>query len=68
MRKQKIILIHLVVFMILTVIWFFSAEPLLHIFAPGIHHVLMWLDWVVCGTITILMLTIISCVTFIKSN
>jgi uncharacterized protein involved in cysteine biosynthesis len=68
LRKRKIIGIHLLTFVILTIVLFFSAEPLLNKFASGIHNVGMWLNLIIYGTIGILVLTIVSCFIFIKRN
>jgi hypothetical protein len=65
-RKRKIILIHLAVFIILTLLLLVSSEPLLNKFAAGIHNVGMWIDLMIYGTIGILILTIISCMIFLK--
>ena len=67
-RKRKIILIHLAVFIILTLLLLFSSEPLLNKFAEGIHNVGMWIDLMIYGTIGILILTIISCMIFLKKT
>ncbi|SHJ27821.1 hypothetical protein SAMN04488508_10725 [Aquimarina spongiae] len=66
MKKRKIILIHLTLFITLTAVLFFSAESLLKILAPGFHDVVMWLSLIFFGAIGILILTTISCVIFIK--
>jgi len=68
MSKTKIILIHLAVFTVLTLLLFFTSEPLLNKFASGIHNVEMWMDLMIIGTIGILVLTIISCLTFLKQK
>ncbi|WP_157957257.1 hypothetical protein [Winogradskyella tangerina] len=61
MSKRRIILIHILSFIILTLILLFSAEPFLQTFASGIHHVEMWLNIIVVGTIGIAVLTSFSC-------
>ena len=68
MSKKKIILIHLAVFILLTLLLLFASEPLLNKFAAGIHNVGMWIDLMIFGTIGILILTIISCLIFLKQN
>ncbi|AXT59233.1 hypothetical protein D1816_02495 [Aquimarina sp. AD10] len=68
MKKRKIILIHLISFIILTLILFFSAESLLKLLAPGFHDVVMWLNLILFGTIGLLILTTISCVVFVKKQ
>jgi len=67
-RKLKIIGIHLLTFVTLTIILFLSAETLLNIFASGIHNLGMWLNLIIFGTIGILILTIASCLIFIKRS
>lgn len=68
MSKTKIISIHLLLFLVLTVLLFFSAEPILEILTPGLDDVIMWLNLIIFGTIGILILTIISCFLFIKRH
>ena len=66
--KKKIILIHLGVFILLTLLLLFTSEPLLNKFAAGIHNVGMWIDLMIFGTIGILILTTISCLIFLKQE
>ena len=68
MNKKKIIVIHIVTFVLLSLLLFFSSEPLLNKFASGIHNVGMWIDLMIFGTIGILILTTISCLIFLKQN
>jgi hypothetical protein len=68
LSKKKIILIHLAVFILLTLLLLFTSEPLLNTFAAGIHNVGMWMDLMVFGTIGILILTTISCLIFLKQK
>jgi len=68
LRKQKIIGIHLLTFVILTIVLFFSAEPLLNKFASAIHNVGMWLYLIIYETIGILFITIISCLIFLNKG
>ena len=68
MSKKKIILIHLAVFILLTLLLLFASEPLLNKFAPGVHNVGMWIDLMIIGTIGILLTTTISCLVFLKQN
>ncbi|MDO9000889.1 MAG: hypothetical protein Q7W45_14065 [Bacteroidota bacterium] len=67
-RKRKIILIHLAVFILLTLLLLFTSEPLLNKFATGIHNVGMWIDLMIFETIIILILTIISCLIFLNKG
>lgn len=66
--KRKIIVIHLAVSILLTLLLFFTLEPLLNKFASGIHNVEMWLNLIIYGTIGILILTVISCLVFLKKR
>ncbi len=68
LSRRKIIGIHLMSFIILTVILFLSSEPLLNKFASGIHDVGMWLNLIIYGTIGIFILTIVSCLIFINRS
>lgn len=68
LSKKKIILIHLTVFVILTLLLLFTSEPILNKFAAGIHNVGMWIDLMIFGTIGILILTTVSCLIFLKQS
>ena len=68
MNKRKIILIHLTIFITLTLLLFIFSEAILNKFAAGIHNVVMWLNLIICGTIGILVLTIISYLIFLKKQ
>ncbi len=68
MNKRKIIGAHLTVFVLLTLLLFFTAEPLLNKFTSGIHNVGMWIDLMITGTSGLLILTTISCLTFLKQE
>ena len=68
LRKRKIIGLHLLSFIILTTLLIFSSAPLLNRFASGMHNVGMWLNVIIYGTIGILILTIVSCLIFIKRS
>ncbi len=67
-NKKNIILIHLAVFILLTLTLLFTSEPLLNKFAAGIHDVGMWIDLMIFGTIGILILTTVSCLIFIRQQ
>jgi intracellular septation protein A len=66
MTKRKIIFLHILLFLVLTAVLFFYSERLLNIFASGYHDVFMWLNLIIYGTIGIFIITIISCIVFIK--
>jgi len=66
MNKLKIISIHILLFLVFTVLLFFSAEPILEILTPGLDDVVKWLNLIIYGTIGIFIITIISCIVFIK--
>ncbi len=66
MTKRKIILIHLSLFLILTLIFISISEYLLIQFMPGMHNVNIWLTMIIFGTIGIFILSIISCIIFIR--
>ena len=68
MSKKKIILIHLVASLLLTLLLLFTSEPLLNKFAAGIHNVGMWIDLMIFGTFGILILATISCLIFLKQK
>jgi intracellular septation protein A len=65
---QKIIGVHLLSFVTMTILLILISEFLLNTFVPEIHNVVMWLNLIVYGTIGILILTIISCLIFLRKN
>lgn len=66
MNKRKIIAIHILIFLVLTVTLFFGSENLLKKVAPEFNNVMFWIDLILFGTIAIFILTVISCILFIK--
>ncbi|PWH83417.1 hypothetical protein DIS18_02360 [Algibacter marinivivus] len=66
MNKRKIILIHLSLFIALTIGLLLSSEVILNYFAAGIHNVNMWIDLMTFGTLGILFFTVVSCLIFLK--
>jgi hypothetical protein len=59
MKKRTIILIHFSVFLILSILWIFSAEFVLRTVAPELNYVEIWLKLVKAGIILIFTLTLI---------
>jgi hypothetical protein len=53
MRKKKIILIHVITWILLSVVYFFLAEQIAEWLFPGIHGVEIWLNIVKIGLIAI---------------
>ncbi|SRX76107.1 hypothetical protein AEQU3_03105 [Aequorivita antarctica] len=68
MNTKKIIVIHLAVFILLTLLLFFSSEFFINEFAEGFHDIKLWIGLIYYGTIGILFLTIISCLIFLKQR
>jgi len=68
MTRRKIIIIHSVVFLVLSITLFFSSEALLRRFASEIQNVVLWLNLIIYGTIGILILTTVSCLVFLKQR
>lgn len=66
MKKRKIIAIHFLIFLVLTFALFFGSENFLKKVAPEFNNVMFWIDLIIFGTIAIFILTVISCVLFIK--
>lgn len=60
MKKRKIILIHISTFIILSIVWLFSAESVLRKTAPELNYVEIWIKLVITGIIILLILTVIS--------
>jgi len=59
-KIKKIILIHLVVWILLSVIHFFLSETIVKLIFPTIHGVELWLMIVYIGLILISILVVIS--------
>ncbi|MGJ8716589.1 MAG: hypothetical protein ACSHXG_15930 [Maribacter stanieri] len=68
MTKRKIIVIHSIVFLVLSFVLFFSAGTILNGLVPEIENVRLWLDLIIYGTILILILTTVSCLVFLKQR
>lgn len=66
MTKRKIIFLHIILFLVLTALLFFYSVRLLSFFAPGYHDVSMWLSLLFFGTFGILLITVVTCIIFIK--
>ena len=65
MNKSKIILIHFVLFILLSLAFFFSAESIIKTFAPDLNYVTVWINLVIFGIAFIFIVLLISCLTFI---
>ncbi|MBD0825470.1 Asp23/Gls24 family envelope stress response protein [Aestuariibaculum marinum] len=65
MKKSKIILIHFVLFILLSLVFFFSAESILKTFAPDLNYVTVWITLVNFGIAFIFIVLLISCLIFI---
>ncbi len=68
MTKRKIIIIHSIVFLALSLLLFFSSEGILRRFASEINNVVLWLNLIIYGTLGILILTTVSCLVFLKQR
>ncbi|SHJ78772.1 hypothetical protein SAMN04488007_1434 [Maribacter aquivivus] len=68
MTKRKIIINHSIIFLVLSLILFFSAGSILNKTVPEIENVRLWMDLVIYGTILILILTSVSCLVFLKKH
>ena len=66
---MKIIVIHLAVFILLTLLLFFSTQFFINEFAEGLFYdIKLWIGLIYYGTSGILFLTIISCLIFLKQR
>ena len=68
MRRQKIIRLHLVLFLILIVTLFLTSEAILNYFASGFHDVSLWINLMVFGSIVIFCMVTLSCLIFLKHH
>jgi len=59
-KVKKVILIHLIVWILLSVIYFFLSETIVKLIFPTIHGVELWLMTVYAGVILISILVVIS--------
>jgi hypothetical protein len=57
MKKRKIILIHLVVWLLISTIYFLVSEKLIAWLMPGFHDVMMWL-WLLIIGLSIIFITV----------
>ena len=66
MNRKKIILFHILIFIFINIIFFFSSEFLVNLITSGFHDVGLWKDLLIVGAIIIFILTIISCLLYLK--
>ncbi len=65
-KRSSIIVVHFILFVIAEIALLFYAEVLLDYFAAGFHDGAMWLALLQYGSVGILLLTVISCIVFIR--
>lgn len=68
MTRRKIIIVHLIVFLLLSTIFVLSSEYILNTFASSFHNVGLWLDLLVFGGTLIFLGCMISCVYFLTKK
>jgi hypothetical protein len=62
MKKQSIILLHVLIWAVLSTLYFFCSEMITAWLLPGIHDVMVWLKVVIGGLVLILALVSASLV------
>ena len=68
MNKRKIIIIHFVVFILLSSLLYFVSKSILKKLLFGILSLDMWIEMVTIGTLGVLILTTLSCLSFLKQK
>ena len=58
--KSKTVILHIVGWLMFSVAWFFSVEPLLNILAAGFSNVAMWVFAEIAGTALIFIIIALS--------
>lgn len=66
MNKNKIICLHVISFMTMTIALFMWSETLLDLFTTGFYTARERIDLVIFGILGIAMLTIFSCLIFLE--
>ncbi len=66
MSFKKIIVIHILIFLVLELIFFLLSETLIKILVPEIHNVIFWLYLLLFGTIIVFVLLLISLIICFK--
>lgn len=67
-RTIKITLSHVFIWVMLSLIYFFSAESITTWIFPEIHDVTLWLAILMIGFAVILIGTVISLIIFLRKN
>ena len=67
-RKSKIALRHLFIWLVLSLIYFFTAETITVWIYPEVHDVVMWLAVLIIGLIVIFIGIIVSMITMLGRN
>ncbi|WP_396591641.1 hypothetical protein [Allomuricauda sp. R78024] len=68
MKRSKIVLVHVGLFIALSILLVFLAESILNVIAPGFHNVEMWIALIVFGILGIFIILLISCIVFIMKK
>ncbi|MEO9511732.1 MAG: hypothetical protein ABJN84_18185 [Flavobacteriaceae bacterium] len=68
MKRSKIVLVHVGLFIALSILLVFLAESILNVIARGLHNVEMWIALIVFGILGIFIILLISCIVFIMKN
>ncbi len=67
-KVRNIILIHLIVWIVLSIIFFLLSERIIKAILPGVHEVGHWLQLLSFGLTALFVLHFISCVIFILAT
>jgi len=68
MKSSKIIIIHLVAFLGLSIIFFFLSEEIIKLIFPETHNVILWLYLLIFGISLMFILSTVSCLYLIKKR
>ncbi|PWL39933.1 hypothetical protein DKG77_03645 [Flagellimonas aquimarina] len=68
MKRGKIVLMHIGIFIVLSILLVLFAESILIVVAPGFHHVEMWIALIIYGILGIFLTLLISCIVFLMKK
>ena len=68
MKSSKIIITHIIVFLGVSILFFFLSDGIIKLIFPKIHNVVLWLRLLIIGFVLILLMSVVSCIYFLKKN
>ncbi|NOT74217.1 MAG: hypothetical protein HOP08_04755 [Cyclobacteriaceae bacterium] len=68
MKRSSLIILHVVIWLTLSLIYFFTSETIIAWLLPGIHEVGAWLMMLIYGWVFIFILVVTSLVITLKRS